>query len=695
MASGRPISPTPRNRGKARQGIGRPAMTHPHTPMARQPFSQAAFERWALATHNKAPDSVRYYLSRLRAMLRLGLDVDAFLASPEAGHGEGERLVATLKSRPRYSAHVHRNYARVLNWLCAYAEHLDRVAGGRRAWRWYWPEQDEHGRFPLPKQPPAVPRTVDTPNLDRLWSYQGPTPYTTLMRRAIAEVALALRGRRRETATLRLPYLMPATGQINLVRAGKGSVSGLVEVPWTLYWPDSHLMAYLKVRVPAKDGSDALWVNEDRVALKPSSVYEHLKDMGAELGIPLSFIRTKRRSLRDVKRHVKDMAVMQGVARHVSIENTMTYLGRMDGQEQRAELQAAGVPGYSDQDRDQAAKQLPSAVPNDKLNVARPGQTQPQGLVAEGFALRPGNECGRGARAEGQPIGAGPVCDGALDPRQHLHAAIAHAAVAEIVGTGCDVDVDGLAEGAVGPRDDQAAFRLGVSGADASRQEDGYGQNRPHAAKPAPALFPVSQSPPLATAKGEASGQAAAGVVAPADPAPLSGPPGLSPFVGQVLERLPAPSNPARTGNDGALFPKPSETVRMQLATTVQKNGRLDRPAALVAPAIISPELPLVPVDSPKVEEGLTNPSPTRNTRGVVAGHRMLEHPATSSPGTGSRPEDRRLSAPDFGAFTRTGVVAPIVSRAVRVASFPLATRPASREEIILRAYSIRLPGGR
>lgn len=619
-------------------------------PKQLAPFSQAAFERWALATHDKSPDSVKYYMSRLRAMLRLGLDVDAFLASPAGARDQAEQLVARVKARPRYSAHVGRNYARVLNWLCAYAEHL---AGA---------EENTWKRRPLPKEPPAVPKTVEAPDLSVLWTYQGPDPYTTLLRRAIAEVALAGNFRRRELGELRLRHLKPETGQIELVRAGKGSISGLVEVPWTLYWPESALLQYLAVRHVAK-GSDALWTTHfgGGRPLSPASVYGHLKAMGEELGIPLSFIRTKRRALTDADRQIRDLRITQAKSRHVKVDNLMTYLGRIDGPTVRSAQADANVPGYDEVARQRAVSRLPSA---------REAEHQPrdEGQDADG-------DDGVARRA---PVAGGldgRRMSGGLDDSNRLDG---EAPGGRVAGGDRRQRTQGardleLRRAHAPKRPEHEQERHGGDDAVDGKLHQQPVAVRNHARPTPPNLFPLSPPTPLRDAKKASSGASKAGVVAPAHAARLSTPPGLSPLSGSALKSAADPTSPVEAGKSRTLLP--NGCVRMELQNLVSKAGRLDRPIALVAVGLNPPELTLVP----HLVEDNTGGRDGRPRTGVEAPAQELpRHEIPHKAGV-------EWTA-DLGAFTHIGVVAPSGSSQTRVPSRYPATRPAQRHEIYLAA---------
>lgn len=306
-----------------------------------------AFRDWNLADRGRARATVYYNIGRARTLVRAwGLDVEALLSSPAGADAQARSVVAKLKLAHK-SGHVVRKMQQVLNWLFAYARFLQPAL--------IWPADLE-----LEPEPPSIPKSVDVDAMDRIWAYEGSDPYTTRLRRAIAFIAYHGNFRRSEAAQLRIDLLRPRTGQIGLPRAAKGSLSGDVEVPWTAFWPESPLIQYLEVRVNVP-GSLALWtIPPGRGSRKPrvlqaSGLYRHLKTMGDDLGIPLNFVRMKRRQLSDLDDVETSLRVVQHKGRHVKAQNTERYLSRVSGSRARRELAARGVPGYEPEAADRVA----------------------------------------------------------------------------------------------------------------------------------------------------------------------------------------------------------------------------------------------------------------------------------------------------------------------------------------------------
>lgn len=332
-------------------------------------FRWEAFDTWALVDYGKAEQSLYYYSSRIRAMQRAGLELEACVTDPKALKRQGDAVIANSKLGKR-SGHVVRNYQRALNWLSDYGRHLEQLdVRGRleAAGRHVDDEdlQDQVRRWPrwkLAKEPQASPKSVDAQDLGILWSYTArkdpvgwPRGYVTLLRRCIAELAYVGNFRRGEMPQIRLSGLFPQVGKVHLPRAMKGGLSGDIEVPWSLFWPESALMRFLQVRVDVPGSDQVLTVpagngSKTPRALEAAAVYTHLKAMGDELGVPLNFIRTKRRQLSDQDDANVNMRVIKAKGRHVKSQSTEVYLGQVTGSRQRRELAARGMPGYAPQD---------------------------------------------------------------------------------------------------------------------------------------------------------------------------------------------------------------------------------------------------------------------------------------------------------------------------------------------------------
>ncbi len=342
MARPRAISPTTQQRGKRVQAVA-----------AGMAFDLDAFRTWALGDYGKAKATVYYTCGRIESMQREGLDVDVFLSAPAAARAEGNHLIAKLKLEDR-PPHAVRTLQKALNWLVDYGAHFQPDAP--------W------AKWKLQKEPKAIPRTIDLEDVARLWTeWSGDNAYETAFGRALAFVAYHGNFRRGELDRMRRRHLHPGTAQVDLPRAGKGSLSGLVEFPWTAFWPDSPLMAYLAVRVDVPDG-DWLWTVPWTAGrprprrVRGHGLYRKIVAMGQDLGVQVNFIRSKRRSLSDLDERSTDPRVTQARARHVSIDMTLHYLGRVTSMRQRRELAERGVPGYEPNLARGVVRELPGAL---------------------------------------------------------------------------------------------------------------------------------------------------------------------------------------------------------------------------------------------------------------------------------------------------------------------------------------------
>lgn len=356
-------------RGKA--GRRRPASRRPGGTV----FNWTDFETWCLSEHGKARATVYYNVGRLRSMQRRGLDITAFLASPAEARRLGNEYIAQMKRDGR-THNAIRTHQKALNWFIEYADTLR----PNDAWK----------RWILVKEPAATPRSVDLEHVDLLWTaWTASDPYTTLLGRAVAYMAYIGNFRRGELDAQRLAHLKPGTAQIELPVAGKGSLSGLVEVPWSAFWPASPLMQYLAVRVDVA-GGDWLWTVPWTYGrpiprrVRGHGLYDLVVRMGQDLGVNVNFIRTKRRALTDLDELNEDFRVTQAKARHVRADNTQKYLGRVTGRRVRQRLAEAGVAGYGPEDQARAVPALPS--PSTTPPSAAKSPNAPSGAVAEATA---------------------------------------------------------------------------------------------------------------------------------------------------------------------------------------------------------------------------------------------------------------------------------------------------------------------
>lgn len=362
------------------------------TNLAAPSWSWEAFRDWCLDDYEKEEATHYYTESRLRRMVRAGLDLDACLADPRELKRSGRRLISNLKrtkgraeeSEDKAPKNTIRDFRKALNWISDYGKHLEleAVRAQLEAGRLGAGSQDlddedleDHIRrwphWKVPQSPPAMPKSIDakdplgmirryvhkscTKQCARTRPLGKPHCYKTYFRRCNGEVALAGNFRRGEQKQVRKSGLMPHVGKIRLREAMKGSVSGEVDVPWTLFHPDSSLHEFLEVRADVDGRDDLFTVPAGHGSTKARVVgsaylYRELKDMGDELGVPLNFIRTKRRALTDIDEPGTDTRVTQAKGRHVNIGNTITYLGQVTSSRQRRELAARGVPGYSADD---------------------------------------------------------------------------------------------------------------------------------------------------------------------------------------------------------------------------------------------------------------------------------------------------------------------------------------------------------
>lgn len=441
-------------------------------------FAWEQFHVWVLSEYGKSPGSWKYYSSRIRSMQRRGLDLDASLADPRELWRQGNLVIANSKSAGK-SGHVVRNFQRALNWLSDYGRHLE--LEDLRYQHSQLDDQDLEDRvrrwrkWDLAEEPKALPKSVDadlailrtyvhkecTPRCRRTQPVGRAHCYVTYLRRALFDVAYAMNDRRGEMPQVRKSGLLPHVGKIVLPRAMKGSLSGEVEVPWSLFWPESGLMQFLQVRVEVPGTDQVFTVPADGhrykepLALDGAGIYKHLKAMGDELGVPLTLVRIKRRALSDLDERVKDVRVTQAKARHASIENTITYLGQVTSSRQRRELAAAGVFGYDEaartravgldgrplvpaglsshnaqDDRHQPADDEHAAHESaDERRKGSPGGEQNDAhhqqsgvrLVAGGLPTRhDGNDAGRGRAGDANLLGRAPVL-GQRDVPQSVH----------------------------------------------------------------------------------------------------------------------------------------------------------------------------------------------------------------------------------------------------------------------------------
>lgn len=584
-------------------------------------FSFDDFRTWALADYGRAKATVYYNIGRLQSLQREGLDIDAFLASPKAARQHGNQVLANLKLQER-TPNALRTLHKALNWLVDYGHHLR--------------PDDAWKKWTLPKEPRAIPRTIDLDHVDRLWTeWTGDNEYATRFGRALAYVAYHGNFRRGELDRQRLAHLKPQTGQMELPVASKGSTGGLVELPWTAFWRDSPLIRYLQLRVDVADG-DWLWTvpwSKGRPMprrVRGPGLYRQIVRMGEDLGVSVNFIRAKRRALTDIDELSTDPRVTQTKARHASIDMTLHYLGRVTSTRQRRELAQRGVPGYQPE-------------------LAR-------------FAVRdlPGSLGGRGQAADGLGDGRGRLAGRQVVVRSF-----------QGVDDVADATRDGFESGAHAPEgDEKQQVRQGHDEHDAQQGATNF-ETRSHGRRAGPHLFPVSPTPPPRGAfpepflapkgrPGEAR-EAVAGAVG--SPQGLTSLNDLSPSMqGAVRAAHPHASAPVRAEDDA---PHSKEAMQMEAPTYVLKDGDLAKPVAVVQPralrgTLTSPEL------GAEWRPGAGVRAPTPELPPQLLPRRIGVSRKPGHPGT----------------FTASGVVAPSGARPEATHSRHPLSRPATRVEI-------------
>jgi integrase len=296
-------------------------------------FDVEAFRAWSIGARGRAPVTMRGDLQRLRALQRVGLDVEGFLESPGEAAGQAARALAAIKDGGG-TAETARSCGKALNWLLQYAAHLRPGLT--------WP------KLKLEKEPRRTGRTVSAMDLARLARHVGPNEYVTRLRRAVLAVAVVTRLRRSEVARLRVQDLRRAAGEVWVEFPAKRGPKRAIVVPKALWSPGGPLAAYLALREPV---GSALWTmphnrggRARRITVAALGV--QLGRMGEGEGIPISFVRTRRFGatlLDDLGVHPR---VIQHQLGHTSLTWTMRYLGEVGKDRILSEYVRCRVPGF-------------------------------------------------------------------------------------------------------------------------------------------------------------------------------------------------------------------------------------------------------------------------------------------------------------------------------------------------------------
>lgn len=198
-------------------------------------------------------------------------------------------------------------------------------------------------RLRKPKEPRSDFRALSAQEKARVLAYRHPDPQVSAFRRALVMMALATGLRRGEMVRLELRDLDVEHHRVYVRHPEKGgNRRWLALEPW-VFSPKRPLMAWLRVRPPPLDGSEAVWVaslvGRGMGPARPTTVAylgEALRDVGRGVGVPLNFNVARHTCATDLLRAGWDIRAIQVFLGHASVATTQRYV----------EFRPADLPAY-------------------------------------------------------------------------------------------------------------------------------------------------------------------------------------------------------------------------------------------------------------------------------------------------------------------------------------------------------------
>lgn len=205
----------------------------------------STLETFLLVREAKADLTVQFMMQRFRRMEEMGLDFQAFAASPAAALLEGDRFLLRLR-KGGASRDTVVNYTKNL-------KALSRFHG--------WKKDADWKILPGSKRAPQMYSYTELNALLRL-------PYgrsqQLRMWRGGMTAHLALGWRLGELARLEEPHLDPANHTVYLAYPEKGNPPRVLPVHHAFFDPNRAFMSWVRHRPIAKSNPDAIWTYTDR-----------------------------------------------------------------------------------------------------------------------------------------------------------------------------------------------------------------------------------------------------------------------------------------------------------------------------------------------------------------------------------------------------------------------------------------------
>lgn len=321
------------------------------------------FEDWLRCDYRGGlqEQTVRTFRYTMENMRDDGLDWGRFFRSPQEARSEARSAMSRRKQRASmerkpeiWSGHVERRWKRILNVAAKYAGTMNEAFYQVR-------QQDRDGvpytgvlRWDLNQAPKCNPRRLTPEQVDRLHDYKCRTKWENLRRRCLIFLSMMIGARPCQLAKLNAEHFH-LEGKFPFVHvpAAKGGDPSDTPIPRIATHPNMPLMAYIRARPDATDGSTAFFLGRKH-GLKGS--YERMSEAAImrdayavrkAVGFPFSLYDLRRYRNFYEMRIGLDVQLSADSNGQTSTKHTLGYRGRRTVEEKADALARRGAPGFS------------------------------------------------------------------------------------------------------------------------------------------------------------------------------------------------------------------------------------------------------------------------------------------------------------------------------------------------------------
>lgn len=295
-------------------------------------------ESWALGEYQKAPSTVAETMRRLRRLVRLGLDLDEFQASPEEARKAGNAVLTRVKrlagaKRPGSERGATRNAQKALNWLVDYQNRGDGL------WQ----------RWKLDPEPRPAKRRLTDAQVEAARNITCRTPFHTWRARAMIWLMEHTGLRRSELARARRQDIDLEACTLWVEYPAKGGRRRHYPLP--SFASTSALAAYLAI-LPRRTPRDCLWVTRSGwagpvAAMTLNGFSREMSRLSRRVGFRIGPTLYRRYRARYLHGHGVSVGAIKTLYDHAREATTWRYIGEMDHNDVLVELRRHQIPGFT------------------------------------------------------------------------------------------------------------------------------------------------------------------------------------------------------------------------------------------------------------------------------------------------------------------------------------------------------------